>query len=67
MYAEALRANGRLSYMGVILVGQGFVVEPDDPLIGTEPGALKPYVVGNELNQHPKLRYVIDFFGSSLS
>jgi hypothetical protein len=63
--AEILRANEQLSYMGIILVGQGFVVELDDVLISAEPAALKLYVVGNELNQRPRNRYVIDFFGLS--
>jgi len=53
--------------MGVTLVGQGFVVEPGDPLISHEPGALRRYLVGNELNRKAKNRYVIDFFGMDLS
>src|SRR5207248_2816597 len=52
--AEALHANEGLSFMGVILVGQGFVVEPEDPLVSAELDALKTYLVGNELNQRPK-------------
>ncbi|MFI5181103.1 MAG: class I SAM-dependent DNA methyltransferase [Thermoanaerobaculia bacterium] len=64
--AATLRANEGLSFMGVILVGQGFVVEAEDPLIGQEPAALKPYLVGNELNQRRKDRRVIDFFGLSV-
>jgi hypothetical protein len=61
--AGPLIANSNLSFMGVTLVGQGFVVEPGDPLITLEPHALRRYLVGNELNQKPKNRYVIDFFG----
>ncbi len=63
--AKPLKANQALSFMGVILSGQGFVVEPDDPLVQEEPGALKHYLVGNELNKSPKHRYAIDFFGLS--
>jgi hypothetical protein len=58
-----LRSNDGLSFMGVTLVGQGFVLEPGDPLISMEPDALRRYLVGNELNRKPKNRYVIDFFG----
>jgi hypothetical protein len=61
--AETLLANDGLSFMGVTLSGQGFVVEPFDALLKDEPRALKRYVVGNELNQHPRGRFVIDFFG----
>jgi hypothetical protein len=49
--------------MGVTLVGQGFVVEPGDELLQKEPGALRRYLVGNELNRKPRNRFVIDFFG----
>jgi len=45
-----LQANSDISFMGVTLVGQGFVEEPGDPLIKDEPGALRRYLVGNELN-----------------
>ena len=62
-----LRANSDISFMGVTLVGQGFVVEPDDDLIRDEPMALRRYLVGNELNRKAKNRYVIDFFGVDLS
>lgn len=65
--AEPLRANSQLSFMGVTLVGQGFVIEPDDPLANTEPEALRRYIVGNELNRKPKNRHVIDFFGMTES
>jgi len=58
-----LKANRSISFMGIIVVGQGFIVLPDDPLIASEPGALRPYVVGNELNRRRRNRYVIDFFG----
>lgn len=58
-----LHANELLSFMGVTLVGQGFVVEPGDDLIASEPDALRRYLVGNELNRKPKNRFVIDFFG----
>jgi hypothetical protein len=62
-----LRANADISFMGVTLVGQGFVVEPGDPLISDEPGALRRYLVGNELNRKPRNRYVVDFFGIDLA
>ena len=61
-----LRANSGISFMGVTLVGQGFVVEPGDSLITQEPAAMRRYLVGNELNRKAKNRHVIDFFGSSM-
>lgn len=61
--AASLQAAENLSFMGVTLVGQGFVVEPGDGLIDSEPAALRRYLVGNELNRKPKNRLVIDFFG----
>ncbi len=60
---QKLRSNVGLSFMGVTLVGQGFVVNADDPLIQREPSALRAYFAGNELNQTPKYRSVIDLFG----
>jgi hypothetical protein len=63
--SKSLLANGGLSFMGVILVGQGFLVDEDDPIRLSEPGGLRPFLVGNEMNQAPKHRYVIDFFGLS--
>jgi len=63
--AATLRANENLSFMGVTLVGQGFVVDPSDPLVASEPSALRKYLVGNELNRKPRNRFVIDFFGLS--
>lgn len=60
-----LQANAGISFMGVTLVGQGFVVEPGDPLLAAESSCLRRYLVGNELNRKPKNRYVIDFYGLS--
>ncbi len=59
---RTLRANEGLSFMGVSLIGQGFVLDEDDPLI--RPNApVKPYLIGRDLNQRPDFRHVIDFYG----
>ncbi len=60
---EGLLSNAGLSFMGVTLSGQGFVVEPNDALAATASPYLKPYLVGNELNQRRRGRFVIDFYG----
>ncbi|MCL4806775.1 MAG: class I SAM-dependent DNA methyltransferase [Thermoanaerobaculia bacterium] len=61
--ANVLRANQSISFMGVILVGQGFVVDAEDPLWDGGAEALRPYLVGMELNRLRKDRRVIDFYG----
>jgi hypothetical protein len=58
----SLRANSALSYMGVTLVGQGFLLNAEDELRSREPAAVKPYVTGGELNQRRRNRYVIDLY-----
>jgi len=65
--AEPLLANAGMSYMGVTLCGQGFVVDPGDSLYGLESPHLRPYLVGNELNRRLLNRKVIDFFGLQMS
>jgi len=69
--AVPLRANQRLSFQGMNLVGQGFRVsrqevrdlgyDPDTP--GALPPVLRPYLNARELTQKPEDRFVIDFFG----
>jgi hypothetical protein len=61
---QSLRASANLSFMGVTLSGQGFVVSENE-LETVERGAVRPYLVGNELNKIAKRRFVIDFFGLS--
>jgi hypothetical protein len=60
-----LRANSGLSFMGVTLVGQGFILDAEDELRAHEPEAVKPYVTGGELNQTRRNRFVIDLFPRS--
>jgi hypothetical protein len=64
--AVSLRANRNLSFMGVTLGGQGFVVDRDDPLTDVSSPYVRPYLTGKELNQQAKGRLVIDFYGLSL-
>ena len=65
--AARLRSNDGLSFMGVTLSGQGFVIEPDeiDAVSAPERVFLRPYLVGNELNRRSKGRLVVDLFGLS--
>lgn len=61
--ATPLRSNQGISFMGVILVGAGFVVQPGDPLVDLEPGAVKPYLNGRDLVQLRRNVWVVDFYG----
>lgn len=63
--ATALRANQGLSAMGMILVGDGFLVSADDPLREAEPEQIHPYMNGRDLMQSPRGIYVIDLFGKT--
>ena len=61
--AKPLQAGVGLSHMGVIVVGAGFVVEPDDTLLQTEPGPIKRYMNGRDLTQVSRGVSIIDFAG----
>ena len=62
---KKLQSNLGLSFMGVTLVGVGFVVEPDDVEILKESDVVKPYMNGRDLTQVSRGCYVIDFYGYS--
>lgn len=61
--AKRLKANLGMSFMGVILVGRGFVLDSGHPLIAKEPGAVRPYLTGRALTQAPRDAYVVDLYG----
>ncbi len=68
--AKSLKANGRMSFQGPILVGEGFRLGPEDLtamgyLSASLPTTLRRYVIGRDIVQAPSIRYVIDFFGLS--
>ena len=63
--ASRLKANSGVSFMGVILVGKGFVLGKENPLISLESGAVKPYLNGRDLTQSPRDSAVIDLYGLS--
>ena len=56
-------ANSRISAMGMILVGAGFIVEPGDPLLTQEPERIRPYLNGKDLTQRSRGVHVIDLYG----
>ncbi|MDQ5908920.1 MAG: hypothetical protein QG599_1013, partial [Pseudomonadota bacterium] len=60
-----LAANAGLGFRGITLMGSGFWVEPNDPLITLEPDAIKPLRNGKDLTSRPRGVYAIDFFGLS--
>jgi hypothetical protein len=59
----ALKANNGLGFRGVTLMGSGFWVPHDDPLIDNEPGALRQIINGRDLTAKPRNVSAIDFFG----
>ena len=61
----SLRANQHLTFRGVTLMGSGFWVEPDDPLLDAEPDAVRPLRNGRDLTERVRGVYAIDFFGHS--
>ena len=63
--AKRLQCNLGMSFMGVILVGKGFVLGQGQPLIAKEPGAIRPYLNGRDLTQTPRGAFVIDLYGLS--
>jgi hypothetical protein len=65
---QRLKANQGLSFQGVILVGEGFRVEPDElKELGYAkkrlPPVVRPYMSGRDLMQSRRDWYVIDLFG----
>jgi hypothetical protein len=62
---QPLQSNGRISFRGVTLMGSGFWVQPDDPLVIQERGILKPLRNGKDLTDRPRNVFAIDFFGLS--
>ncbi len=69
--AKPLIQNRSLSYMGVILVGSGFVLSEEKlSALGYTtnnlPSVIKPYQNGRELAAGARNRFVIDFFGIEL-
>ena len=63
--AKPLRANERVAFRGVTLMGSGFWVDPEDPLLSLEPKALRSLRNGRDLTDRPRGVYVIDFHGLS--
>ena len=66
--AKSLIQNQKLSYMGVILVGSGFVLGGEQLsslgyTASNLPSVIKPYQNGRELAAGIRNRFVIDFFG----
>lgn len=70
--AHSLLSNSKLSYMGIIPVGLGFCLRPNDFAgVGlTErniPLVIKPYLSGRDLAQKTRTMYIMDFLGMTLS
>ncbi len=66
--AEPLEANMGMSYMGVIPVGLGFRLDPEEiEEMGYDlddlPCVIRPYLNGSDVAGNKPLRYIIDFFG----
>lgn len=61
--AVALRANGGLGFRGVTLMGTGFWLEPEDPLIALESSCVRLICNGRDLTHKTRDARVIDFYG----
>lgn len=66
--AKELKANSGLSFMGVIPVGLGFVIEPTEVTgLGFDlkklPPVIRPYLNGRDLTAESREMFIIDFFG----
>lgn len=66
-----LIANAGLCFQGVVPAGDGFKLEADDlARLGLDadalPSVVRRYMIGRDLGQLPKQRFIIDFFGMEL-
>lgn len=61
--AAVLRANTRIAFRGITLLGEGFWVRKDDPLVLQEPAALRPVRNGKDLTRKSRDLLCIDLFG----
>lgn len=64
-----LRANRNICFQGIVPSGEGFKLTAEDVQQlcgkGPPPRTIRPYVIGRDLVQRPKARFIIDFFGLS--
>ncbi len=64
-----LKANQALSFMGVKLVGDGFIVTPDTAKLLRRdsathaPNIIRPFLNGRDITERPRGVFVIDTFG----
>ena len=68
--AQPLKANANMSLQGVIPIGAGFRISPQelDKLGLAEnnlPNTVRQFLIGRDVVQKPELKYIIDFFGYS--
>lgn len=61
-----LNSNKAIAYRGVTLMGTGFWLAPDDPLLRQEPKIIKSLRNGRDLTDRVRGMFAIDFFGYSL-
>src|ERR1035441_7134234 len=66
--AKELKSNSGLSFMGIIPVGLGFVIEPSEIKgLGFDfknlPPVIRPYLNGRDLTAESRAMFIIDFFG----
>jgi len=62
-----LKANSSLCSRGVLLVGDGFIVDEDRWEKWGRPNFVRPYVNGSDLVGKPRGLYVIDLFGMEVT
>ncbi|MBF6615404.1 MAG: class I SAM-dependent DNA methyltransferase [Candidimonas sp.] len=59
----SLLSNGSLSFMGVILVGDGFQIKEGSSLLNINSPVIKRTMNGRDLTQRETNSFILDFFG----
>ncbi|MEB0159674.1 DNA methyltransferase [Pseudomonas sp. AH2 (2023)] len=65
--AKSLKSNSSLSFMGVILVGDGFQLKEGNSLLKKQSPVIKKTLNGRDLTQRETQTFILDFFGLSES
>jgi len=61
--SAVLKSNAEIGFRGITLLGEGFWVEANDPLVTTEPALLRPLRNGKDLTDRPRNVLCVDAFG----
>lgn len=63
---KPLKANAKMAFTGMYPLGDGFILPPDDPLLGDDVGSagphLKKFYTASDLTRKPRNCQIIDFY-----